>query len=388
MKKLIIGIMMVVMSLSLVYIVDVKAEEAEKQTIAGLDYVYTDLQTDTDTDSASGAAVELDLKESKYGNKTDGYQFTVGTGTLFASITGSKNKSLEWSSEKDAQGVDVPSAEYDMNGVKETTPVMAATSKNPWTEGTTPYFEVQVSTKGYRDIEFSAYVGASKKGPRDYQLAYAVGESSEYALLTGENTKISLAKNKEMTRISGILPEAANNQELVKVRVQVASMETVKSTEAAPVYLYTEPDSGEAAINHIAVTGTKLEAATASPVPTASVKPKATPKATPTVRPTVRTTRPSCIRKITKIKLNKKKLKLKKGKTYKLKVSVKATPKSYAKKARFTWKSSNKKVVSVSKKGKLKAKKKGKATITVRCKNNKKLKATCKVTVKAKKKKK
>lgn len=32
-----------------------------------------------------------------------------------------------------------------------------------WTKGTTPYFEVQLSTKGYKNLSFSAYVGASKK---------------------------------------------------------------------------------------------------------------------------------------------------------------------------------------------------------------------------------
>lgn len=78
----------------------------------------------------------------------------------------------------------------------------------------------------------------------------------------------------------------------------------------------------------------------------------------------------------------KKKLTLKKGKTYKLK--AKKTPA----KAKLTWKSSKPKIVSVNSKGKIKAKKVGKATITVTAKyKGTKKKATCKVTVKGKEKK-
>lgn len=72
------------------------------------------------------------------------------------------------------------------------------------------------------------------------------------------------------------------------------------------------------------------------------------------------------------VKLNKKSVTLEAGKTTTL--SVKGTKK------KVTWFSSNKKVVTVSKAGKLSAKKKGKATIWAKVKN-KKLK--CKVTVKA-----
>lgn len=80
-------------------------------------------------------------------------------------------------------------------------------------------------------------------------------------------------------------------------------------------------------------------------------------------------------KKKTKVKLNKSKLSLYVGKKAKLK--VKGTKK------KVTWKTSKKKVVTVSTKGVLKAKKKGKATITAKV-TGKKLK--CKVTVKKKKK--
>ena len=79
--------------------------------------------------------------------------------------------------------------------------------------------------------------------------------------------------------------------------------------------------------------------------------------------------------KATKITLNKKKVTIKKGKKVTLKATV--TPKGSSK---VTWKTSNKKVATVTSKGVVKGVKKGKATITAKTSNGKK--ATCKVTVK------
>ena len=69
-----------------------------------------------------------------------------------------------------------------------------------------------------------------------------------------------------------------------------------------------------------------------------------------------------------------KKKTLKKGKKWSIKAKV--TPKNVAK---LTYKSSDKKVASVNGKGVVKAKKKGKATITIKAGS---LKKTCKITVK------
>ena len=76
-----------------------------------------------------------------------------------------------------------------------------------------------------------------------------------------------------------------------------------------------------------------------------------------------------------KVTVDQKKVTLKKGKTCQLKVTV--TPKNSQDKV--TYKSSDSKIVSVSAKGKITAKKKGKATITI---TSGKKKTTCKVTVK------
>lgn len=81
---------------------------------------------------------------------------------------------------------------------------------------------------------------------------------------------------------------------------------------------------------------------------------------------------------VEKLKLNRTSLTLRKKRTYRLKVTV--LPAS-ATNRDVIWKSSKPKVVSVNKNGRLKARRKGKAVITVISKSGRK-KAKCKVTVK------
>ena len=85
--------------------------------------------------------------------------------------------------------------------------------------------------------------------------------------------------------------------------------------------------------------------------------------------------RQTIVKTTQKIVLNRKKLTLKKGKSFKLKVTI--TQKDSQNK--IFYKTSNKKIVAVSKNGKIKAKKKGTAKITV---ISGKKKAVCKVKVK------
>ena len=81
------------------------------------------------------------------------------------------------------------------------------------------------------------------------------------------------------------------------------------------------------------------------------------------------------LKKPTKVKLNKKKANLPLGKTLKLKATLK--PKKAT--TLLTWKTSNKKIATVTQKGKVKAKKRGNVTITVKTHNGKK--ANCKIKV-------
>jgi uncharacterized protein YjdB len=82
---------------------------------------------------------------------------------------------------------------------------------------------------------------------------------------------------------------------------------------------------------------------------------------------------------VTKIKLNKTKATIKKGKTLTLKATVAPTN---ANNKKVKWKSSNTKVATVSSRGKVTARKKGTATITCTAADGSGRKVTCKVTVK------
>ena len=84
---------------------------------------------------------------------------------------------------------------------------------------------------------------------------------------------------------------------------------------------------------------------------------------------------------VTKVKLNKTKSTMTVGKKQTLKATV--TPKKASNKA-VVWKSSNKKVATVTSKGVVKAKKAGTVTITATAKDGSGKKATCKITVKNK----
>ena len=84
--------------------------------------------------------------------------------------------------------------------------------------------------------------------------------------------------------------------------------------------------------------------------------------------------------RVTRVKLNKTTLSLKKGKTYKLKAKINPTN---ANNKKVKWRSSNKKVATVSSSGKVTAKGKGTATITCTAKDGSGKKATCKVKVTA-----
>lgn len=87
----------------------------------------------------------------------------------------------------------------------------------------------------------------------------------------------------------------------------------------------------------------------------------------------------TAVQKVTKITLNKRKVTIKKGNTYTLKATVKPTN---ANNKAVTWKTSNKKVATVSSNGVVTAKKKGKVTITCRAKDGSKKYAKCTITVK------
>ena len=96
--------------------------------------------------------------------------------------------------------------------------------------------------------------------------------------------------------------------------------------------------------------------------------------------PTAKTGKKAAVKKVAITKPDTKTLVMKKGQSFTLKTKVTTSGKKVSK--AVSYKSSNEKIVKVTKKGKLKALKNGKATITVTSKADKKKKATIKVVVK------
>ena len=96
--------------------------------------------------------------------------------------------------------------------------------------------------------------------------------------------------------------------------------------------------------------------------------------------PTAKTGKKATVKKVAITKPDTKTRVMKKGQSFTLKTKVTTSGKKVSK--AVSYKSSNKKIVKVTKKGKLKALKNGKATITVTSKADKKKKATIKVVVK------
>lgn len=404
MKKIVACFMVMVLALGMIPLMDFSPAQAEEsaEILAELSYLAAEDVVAEIVETGSGA----DLDES-YGSKKEGYSFTGGVlaagARLFASVSGEGMESIkeddpatpdEDESYSPFRKIEWSKAEYTIGETEENVvPVMTAGKKNPW--GKTPYFLIQLSSEGYENIHFSVEMTATKKGPKNLKLQYSADgitftdiESGNYSIVT--NKQMVTAFDLDLTG------SQYDNQKLFYVRV-VAADTAIVSGEGD---FYDESTGegatgGELAINNIKVTGRKIGTvdvtaqptdtpdatvkptdtpdATVKPTdtPAATVKPSENPTATPTSEPTKK---PQTAKKV--FKLNKKSLKLKKGKSYKLKLTY--SPKSYGKK--LTWKSSKKKVAKVSKKGVVKALKKGKTTITVKNKAGKK--ATCKVTVK------
>lgn len=180
--------------------------------------------------SNSEAVAELNLEQNGFGDKQNGYRASEGEGVIVASVNGTDARKLEWSKD-----------DYSGEGLQ---PVMTGGTKNPWGEGA--YLEIRVSTVNAGRVAFSASIGATKKGPRDYQLQYSVdGET-----FTDIGESVSLTANKQLQPLfkSVELPDDAAGQEMLYIRIAVASDTRVNGESG----LYGST-GGETAVNHVRV---------------------------------------------------------------------------------------------------------------------------------------
>ena len=183
--------------------------------------------------SYSGGTASTDVAT---GDKTTGYPASLGEATVFASVNGSDGRKLEWTADLYVNGADAA-----------VQPAMTGGSKNPWGSGA--YIEVKLSTVGYTDITFSAKLGATKKGPRDYQLQYST-DGVNYVDVTGATYAITTNKTMLQAFDAVALPAAAAGQATLYIRMAVASDTLVNGSTGLA-----GSTGGETAVNDIVITG-------------------------------------------------------------------------------------------------------------------------------------
>ena len=91
---------------------------------------------------------------------------------------------------------------------------------------------ITLDTTGHENIMFSAYQSSSNNGPRDFRLAYRIGDSGTWTVFGGEGTVTALGDvspaitgpvNMNQTFANVPLPATVNNQAAVQIRVWIAS---------------------------------------------------------------------------------------------------------------------------------------------------------------------
>ncbi len=179
-------------------------------------------------------------KLTEYGS-SDGYAATLGEGTMRLSVSGAKNRALEWSA-----------PEYGTSGTL-MTPIMAAGSKNPWGE---PSVTLELPAKGYDALTLTMVLAGSNKAPASWKLQYSA-DGKSFCDIDGAAFTITAESRKKLTAYfdKSALPDVAYSvtaDDLV-LRLVPADMTTVDGGNALDT-----PTSGELAISAVVVQGHRL----------------------------------------------------------------------------------------------------------------------------------
>lgn len=239
-KKIISCIIITSLSVSSAFTVQKNADAAASVNLATFSFSKSD-----------GSAADKSLNDTYKTNADTGYSAKSGifpSSKLFASVADpskSDYRKLEWS------GATSP---YTYNNTSVSMPVMAASDKNTW--GTTPYFLIRTSTKGYENITMSLILGGSKKGPKDYKIQYST-DNKVFSDVSGAT--LSISENKKMFPYSFTL-SAAKDKTVLYIRIIASSTNTIEGGSFANAVT-----SGETAINNIVIKGSAI-----SPSSTAS----------------------------------------------------------------------------------------------------------------------
>ena len=180
-------------------------------------------------------------KLKEYGSADDGYDAVRGHGKMTLSVSGDKNRALEWSA-----------PEYGHSGAI-MSPIMAAGSKNQWGS---PYINLNVPTIGYDQLKITAYFAGSSKAPASWKLQYST-DGTHFTDIDGKAFTIPADSRKVITAYfdKSELPDFAykEGEKSVDLRLVPVSMTTVDGGSALDT-----PTSGELALNYIVVEGREL----------------------------------------------------------------------------------------------------------------------------------
>ncbi len=218
--------------------------------------------------SNANAVAEENLSLNGYGDKDSGYATATEGGRIYASVSGTDLRKLEWSK-----------GEYGNEGLQ---PVMTGGTKNPWGSGA--YWEVRVSTEGYENVSFSAQLGATNKGPRDYKLQYST-DGVVFRDVAGAVFSVTANKMLYAAFDNVSLPAETANCTMLYIRVAVASNMLVNGTAGL-----IGSTGGEMAVNHVKVCATPIATTTQTASTTKSTDSDTEQVTTTTVNGTSATT--------------------------------------------------------------------------------------------------
>ncbi len=90
------------------------------------------------------------------------------------------------------------------------------------------YWLITASTKGYKDIKFSADQRSTEKGPRDYAISVST-DGENYTPLANSSVRVTDKLNSTYSNIS--LPAELNDKETVYIKIKIDGGETLSGAE-------------------------------------------------------------------------------------------------------------------------------------------------------------
>ena len=141
------------------------------------------------------------------------------------------------------------------------------------------YWQLSFSTKNFKNLTFDASIRSSSTAPANFRVSYST-DGTNFVDLT---ETLTLASKSEQKPCAAELPELADDQETVTIRIYCVDTVSVKGESVA--------NTGVSNINNIVVTGTSIDGTLPEcPVTTAPETPSASPEVTGTPSVTPSTT--------------------------------------------------------------------------------------------------